>query len=290
MANKLAGIKFRMKTPFDDAVANGQAVPTVDQFQHIGGFQSNTFETNVTVIDTTNKDSENSQILDERGIVSRASSGEGLVENSEIFKKLEINAENRKLRWFLFERDDGRTFVAKFKISNLTRTGSYDDAVKFSASFQSSGPISITDEDGASFDTGLNRFVSFSSELANFDLISTFTGNYDGSDRDAFVSSYVQAFNLLSTNAVSQTPSSDITLDGSQTAGEEGFPVFFIKKSDLAGNRYVQVTDTVLNSPVRVISLEDKQDEVPTDWRAFYIPQLRGNGEGLIVNLVVGEV
>lgn len=291
MANKLAGIKFRIKTPFDDTIANGSVQPTEDQFQHIGGFQTNSFEVSSTVIDVTNKDSENTEILDERGIVSRVSTGEGFVEDSAIFKKLEINAQNNKLRWFLFERDDGRTFVARFKISNFSENGSYDDAYKFSANFQSSGPIFITDENGASFDTGLNRFTSFSSEVPSFGLITKFTDNYDGStDKEDFVSDYVTNLNLLSTDETSETPSSDVTLDGSQTAGEEGYPVFFLRKSLLTGNRYVQVTDTVLNTPVRVISLQDKQDEVSTEWRAFYVPQLRGNGESLTVNIVVGEV
>lgn len=289
MANKLSGYSFRMKTIADDLVANSSAQPSVGDFIDIGGFQSNSLDHTASVIDITDKDSQNMTILNERGVLSLSASGEGFVEDSSIMTKLTLNQANQRLRWFSFEREDGVTFIARFKIESFNQSGDHGGALTFSASFSSSGHLTIEHSGGAVFSTQTNRFTSFSTSLANFDVINTHTGDYDESDRDVFVQNFVDNLSLLNADKVSRTGGTAFDIDGSNVTGQEGYPVFFIKKSDL-NNRFLQAQDGTLGTSIDVVSLVDKTDDTGVEWRAFYVPRLRGNGETLSIELVLGEV
>lgn len=146
MANKISGAKVTVQTPLVQAVANGSAMPQDSDFEDIGASRGDNFEINSTVIDVTTKGSnEDMEILDERGIKSRNLTLEGLLEDSDIAKALEQNAENNKLRWFRITREgDGVTYTARFKIANYSFNSNYDEAVPFNLTLNSSGVVTRT--------------------------------------------------------------------------------------------------------------------------------------------------
>lgn len=146
MATKLSGAKVRLQTPLTQAVANGVAEPQDSDFQDIGAARSEGLETNITVIDTTTKGSnENMEILDERGIKSNTITLEGLLEDSDIAKALEQNVDNKKLRWFRISREgDGVTYTGKFKLVSYNFNADYSEAVPFTLNLNSSGEVTRT--------------------------------------------------------------------------------------------------------------------------------------------------
>lgn len=138
------GVKFVLQTPATQAVANGVSAPQDSDYSTAGGFQSNSMDFTVSLIDVTEKGSdENRTILNERGIKSTSISGEGFLENTQLAKDLETNLFNQKLRWFRMVRDDGATFTGLFKITAYNLSGSYDDALNFSFTLESSGEVVV---------------------------------------------------------------------------------------------------------------------------------------------------
>lgn len=288
---KISGRSFLLKTPLDSTIANGQARPSSSVFETVGGFQSNNFDLSASLIDITTKLSENRTILNERGIVMISTSGEGFVDDTNVQRNLEVNALNQKLRWFSLERDDGRVFTARFKLTALNFSGSYDDALAFNSTLESSGTIYIDDESGDSYNTDADRYVSFDNNLATFDVINTNTTNFltSSQKRDDFVDSFVQGYSLINADKVQRMNGTGFVVDGSTTAGEEGFPVFFIQKSDLTG-RVVQVLNADVGENIDdLVSVRDLTDDTGVVWRAFYIPQLRGLNEGITIDITVGD-
>lgn len=293
MAQKLAGKNFLLKTPLSETVATGSARPTKSQFTTIGGFQANTFDTSATIIDITTKISEFRKILNSRGIVTLTVGGEGFLEETDIHKNLELNLLNQKLRWFSLERDDGRVFISRFKLATFSTQGSHDGAVGLSIALESSSGVRIEDEDGDIYDSGEDRFVAFSSSVFNFDVINTFTGDYDGSTKQAtFVSTYLDGVTLLNSSKVSRQEGSPFDVQGSTTMDEEGFPIILVEKSVLGQmDRVLQVRDEDLNQSIndKVHYVKTVTDSTGVEWEAFYISELRGMGEDLSISLRIGE-
>ena len=114
----LSGFKFLLKTPTNEVVAKQNNIPNLNTFSTIGGFQSNALDFSATEIDVTNKSSgENRELLNRQGILSISASGSGILQDEAIAKAIEVNVEEQDLRWFALEREDGRTFIARFKLS-----------------------------------------------------------------------------------------------------------------------------------------------------------------------------
>ncbi len=139
-----SGHLLLLKTP-SGAIANQSAQPTDAQFSNYTGFQSNTIDFSATAIDVTNKStSENMKILDEHGIKSYVVSGSGFFQDEALHKEIETNMLNQKLRWFQIERDDNVKLTGLFKIASFSLEGSYDGALTFSITLNSSGAVAIS--------------------------------------------------------------------------------------------------------------------------------------------------
>lgn len=145
MGNAQSGNTFILKTPSDSSIKIQDAVPADSDFDTIAGFQSNSLDFAQSIIDVTNKSSsENMQILADHGIKSLTISGSGFLQDESLSRDIEDSVLNQELRWFQAERDDGRKFTAKFKISSYTNEGSYDGAINFSVTLNSSGAITVS--------------------------------------------------------------------------------------------------------------------------------------------------
>ena len=143
----LAGQDFIIKTPAAESVANGAAKPQDSAFTALGNVQTLSKEFTATEIEITSQSSNNNrELLEEAGIKQMTLSVEGYVPDSTLFRSLETNMLNQKLRWFQVSRPDnsGRTYTGKFKITSLSDTGGVGDAVTFSLSLMSSGAVTIS--------------------------------------------------------------------------------------------------------------------------------------------------
>ncbi len=141
------GFNLKVQTPTDDVKANQAAAPVAGDFSDLGSVRSVSLESTAQEIDiTTQSSNENREILDERGTKSWNVSVSGVVSSADLFKSLELNVLNNKLRWFRLVQSDNanRTYLAKFKISNISIEGANDSEVTFSMSLMSSGPRTIT--------------------------------------------------------------------------------------------------------------------------------------------------
>ena len=143
----LSGFTYKVYTPSDAVKAVQSTVPGDSDFVVIGGLQEKGLEFTATDIEITNDSSgENRELLDGHGIRSYTVTLNGFVQNSALHKALEVNSMNQKLRWFRMIQPDNanRKYTGKFKISSLTNTGSFDNAITFSATLTSSGPLTIS--------------------------------------------------------------------------------------------------------------------------------------------------
>lgn len=143
---KLSGYSFLVQSPLTEAVANGLVnTPLDSDFQDLGSSRSDSADFSATTIDATTKgDSQNMTLLNERGVKSTSISMEGVLEDIDIAKNLELNWANQKLRWFRLKREDGVTFTGKFKIESYSLSGSHDGSLDFSMTLASSGEVVIS--------------------------------------------------------------------------------------------------------------------------------------------------
>ena len=142
----LSGYRFPIQTPSDSVKAAQDAIPDDADFETIGGVQNKGLEITAAEIDITSDSSgENREILDGHGIRSHNLTVDGIVQNSVLFKALETNALNQKLRWFRVVQTDNaaRKYTSKYKITSFQSTGAHDGAIQFTATLTSSGPLTI---------------------------------------------------------------------------------------------------------------------------------------------------
>lgn len=143
----LSGFQLQIQTPTDESVASGSSAPATNAFSVIGAIQSNSIEIAASEIDiTTQSSNENREILNDRGIKNLNINVTGLATDSSLHKALELNVFSNKLRWFRLVKvdDSSRTYLSRFKISNLSQEGAHDGAVSLSFSLMSSGAVVIT--------------------------------------------------------------------------------------------------------------------------------------------------
>lgn len=162
-----SGFRFLLKTPLDETVAKQDGIPDLTAFSTVGGFQSNSVDIGATEIDITNKSTgENRTILDRHGIRTLNTTGSGILQDTQLAKNIEQNVIDQDLRWFVLQREDGRSFISKFKMSSYNFSGTHDGAVTFSITLMSSGTLYIEDSSGFKYDTGTNRITAFNN-IAN---------------------------------------------------------------------------------------------------------------------------
>lgn len=143
----LSGFQLQIQTPTDESVASGSSAPVANAFSVIGAIQSNSIEIAASEIEVTTQSSdENREILNDRGIKNLNINVTGLATDSSLHKALELNVFSNKLRWFRLVKvdDSSRTYLARFKISNLSQEGAHDGAVSLSFALMSSGAVVIT--------------------------------------------------------------------------------------------------------------------------------------------------
>ena len=290
----LSGFLFRLKTP-SGAVATQFDRPQGASFLEVGSFQSNSFELNSNAIEITSKNpnGENMTILNGRGILTLTTSGSGFIDSSALQKELEANKISQKLRWFELNRDDDRSFTFKGKIVSFSVEGSFDGALTFSISIQSSGTVYVRDKDGTSFNSGVPRVPSLTTLLRAFDVVLSHTSNYDATanpDKEVFVDEFVKivATNFDSSSKTTKAPVDRISLQGSAAANESGFPLFFLKEGEV-GQRSVRVKNATLDTYIDNYEfISDLEDTNGDTWKCFVVYELLGNGETLGVNIEVG--
>ena len=143
----LSGFRFPIYTPTNATKANQAAVPADGDFTLIGGVQEKGLELSAPEIDITNQSSnENREILGGHGIKSNNVNFSGILQNSDLYKALETNFLNQKLRWFRIIQTDNanRKYTSLYKITALSFNGSHDGAITFSCSLSSSGELTIS--------------------------------------------------------------------------------------------------------------------------------------------------
>ena len=252
----LSGYLLKLRTPITKSVAEGNTLPTLSLFQDIGGFRSNELSFTAEGIDITNKSSGmNQEFLNGRGVISLEATGEGIIQNITIQRDLQQTLLENKLRWFSIEREDGRKFIARFKITGFNSTGSHDAAQIFNITLMSSGTIYVRDTSGFSYDTGTDRITAFSSLVNPFSYYLYNSPKYfpsqipaRGSARTTALRTYVNGLTAPVNSAkLSGTPTGVISLTGPVPAVATSHTLTFaINASQYKG--YSRNTSGLLNT------------------------------------------
>jgi len=119
------------------------AAQAVMVYRAIGGMRSKSFELASESVNITNEDSdEHQEILDLAGIRSHNVSGDGVYNNSAVFNELEDDhLENRLVDMCFVDKRNKRVYVSKYKCTGISVDGGHDAEGNYSASFESSGPV-----------------------------------------------------------------------------------------------------------------------------------------------------
>ena len=291
----LSGFLFKLKTPTGNK-ATQAGLPDLADFVDFGGIQSNSFNLSSEPIDITNKSTgQNRTLLDGHGTVSMEMSGTGFTLNNALHKEMQAHVLSQTHRWFLLERDDGRSFVAKCKLNSYSETGAHDGAVTFTLNLMSSGTIFIRDASGFKYDTRSGRITEFASQVANFDYILNRSENYalneipEPAMRASVLAQYItDNITLLNADKVSATPTDDISIriDGARVYY---FPIFFLEKSVIEGKK-VQVLDvTNVNLTNSFKRLGEYDDDTSVTWVAFYLNRALLTGETSVIKIQIGD-
>jgi TP901-1 family phage major tail protein len=124
---------------------NTVAVPV---FVVIGGLRTKQLAFNASLIDITNSDSVGlwREILAGVGVASASFKGDGIGSDKAGMTVLQSALFDKSLRDTRITVPGLGVFTGAFRVSAFETTGSYDDAVKFSASFESSGAVTFVAE------------------------------------------------------------------------------------------------------------------------------------------------
>ena len=296
----LSGFRVLLQTPSDLTIAVQAAVPAASDFQTVGGFQTNSLEISADAIDITNKSSgENMQILDKRGLLSITSSGSGILLDNAVSRTIEASALSQTLRWYrLIREDDGRAFIAKFKLSDYSFSSPHDGAVSFSTTFMSSGGIYVQGPGTFRYDTVSDRITAFSNAAATLSYRHTKSADYAFAsipavaDRKAAIETTLTAADLtLIPAAADAVPADVLTLAGSTVVDMFAFPVLFVRKSDLFNAQGARIRQLqVLDSLDQVIHPQPLQDYTiqTVEYLAYYFAPPLTMGENLEVKIQAG--
>lgn len=124
---------------------NTVAVPV---FVVIGGLRTKGMTFNASIIDITNSDSVGlwREILAGVGVTSAAFKGDGIASDKAGLTVIQSAIFDKSLRDTRITVPGLGVFTGTFRVSTLDVSGEYSDAVKFSASFESSGVVTFVAE------------------------------------------------------------------------------------------------------------------------------------------------
>jgi len=299
----LSGFLFKLKTPLGNKASQSSMPSLEDDFQDYGGVRGNSFSLSADGIDITNKSSgKNRTLLDGHGTLAMEMSGDGFTENEVLHKEIQQNVLSQALRWFLIERDDGRTFIGKFKITSYQESGSHDGAVTFNISLMSSGTLYIEDESGFKYDTGSKKITSFASVTNPFNYIFYPSAGYTSSTipspllRATAFDTYIKTLTIRNTDKVAGAPTRAITI----TANRDNmfiFPLIFLEKTALRGKKLQVLGGADVNVTPdfkRVGEYNDNNSPTPVTWVGFYLntPLFKATGktgESTQIKIQIGD-
>lgn len=122
-------------------VGNG-ASPEV--FTTIAGLRDSSISINSETIDVTNKDSSrNRTLLADAGTKSFSISGSGVFTDSASEQTILTNFSASAFVNYQFLVPDFNTFTGAFQVTAVEYSGTYNDSVQYTMSFESSGAITI---------------------------------------------------------------------------------------------------------------------------------------------------
>ena len=169
----LSGFKFLLSTPTGSDTPFQSAMPDSAGFSVIGGMQTNGMNLSASGVDITNKSSsEWRELLDRRGVCMLSVSGNGIMDDTNLKKDLETTFVQQKLRWFRIQREDGREYFFKGKLTTFNASGPHDGPLAFNLSIESSGGITIKDAGGFTYNGSQRKITAFSNLLSQYDYIT----------------------------------------------------------------------------------------------------------------------
>lgn len=296
MANELSGNTLLLKVVADTALGTGASRPDDINFTTVSGFQSNNFDFSATVIDVTNKSSlENMEILERRGIISLTVSGSGFIQSGSLTQRyLEDLRASQNINWFSIERGDGRTYYAKFKLSSFSVDGSYDGAVNFSMTLNSSGQLVFRDQGGDTYSTAEDRIIEFNNLLDDFDVITLASPEYSVAtlpsvaNRRSVLETFLGTQTILNANAMQENYDVEFNLPAAQTQDRFVLPIFLLQENDLV-DRTLQVLETGdIDITISANFITSVDDDTGVTWNAYYLDVPLAMGEVFPIKIQMG--
>ncbi len=134
---KYKGREFRIKV---------RTATSPDVFTVIGGMRSDSLTINNETVDVTDKDGSGfRELLEGAGITSMSLKGSGVVSDNTVFTDHVMAASMANTHLVLkIESALGDVWTGAFAVPSVERTGEYNGAEQFSASFESAGTIIYT--------------------------------------------------------------------------------------------------------------------------------------------------
>lgn len=122
--------------------AGNAASPEV--FTTIAGLTDTSISINSEVIDVTNKDSSRARtLLADAGVKTFTISGSGIFQDSASEQLILTNFNASTFLNYQFLVPDYNTFTGAFQVATLDYSGTYNGAVQYSMTFESTGAITI---------------------------------------------------------------------------------------------------------------------------------------------------
>jgi TP901-1 family phage major tail protein len=117
-----------------------------DTFSAVAGLRSKTFSINHETVDVTDADSAGSwrELLASCGVKSVSFSGDGIFKDNTTDDELRASIMAGSLLPYQVTVPGFGTFAMTAMVTSLEFTGGYNEALEFSASFESSGEVTFT--------------------------------------------------------------------------------------------------------------------------------------------------
>jgi len=118
---------------------------TSETFNTIGGMRSNSMTINGEQVNISDKDSAGwRELLADAGEKSVSLSGSGVFKDTASEGTLQTAATSQTIDNYEIVFESGAKFTGAFQVSNLEYTGENNSELTFSASLESSGPVTFT--------------------------------------------------------------------------------------------------------------------------------------------------
>ena len=115
-----------------------------EPFTTVAGLRDTSISINHEIVDVTNKDSARvRELLAQGGVKSFTISGSGIFTDSASEQTILTNFDASTNKNYQFLVADYNTFTGAFQVSNIEYSGTYNDSVQYSMTFESAGTITI---------------------------------------------------------------------------------------------------------------------------------------------------